>query len=74
MYSATKAALNLYLDVLDQELRETNINVTTLYPGPTETEGTKDMVLPSAITAEASAKLIVGHIKAKALQSFVPFL
>ena len=74
VYAATKAALNLYLDVLDQELRQTNITVTTIYPGLTESEMTKSLTPPHIISAESSAKQIVGHIKAKAIQAMVPLL
>ena len=74
VYSATKAALNLYLDVLDQELRQTNITVTTIYPGVTESEMTHGLSAPHIISAESSAQQIVGHIKAKAIQAMVPLL
>ena len=74
VYAATKAALNLYLDVLDQELRQANITVTTIYPGLTESEMTKGLTSPHIISAEASAQQIVGHIKAKAIQAMVPLL
>jgi len=76
VYAATKAGLNLYLDVLDQELRQTNITVTTVYPGPTESEITQGFgtLPPHYISAESSAQQIVGHIKAKAIQAVVPLL
>ena len=72
VYSATKAALNMYLDVLGQELRQTNITVTTIYPGVTESEMTEGLKAPYIISAKESAQIMMKHIRAKDPQAMVP--
>lgn len=77
VYSATKAGLDLYLNVVAQEAIQTNsgLIVTAVYPGPTESEMTNDLKhLPHLISAESSARQIYGLIKAKAPQGIVPLL
>lgn len=77
VYSATKAALDLYLNVVQQEAIQTQsgLTVTSVFPGLTASEMTAaggfDR-LPHIITAEASAQKILGLIKAKAPQGIVP--
>lgn len=74
VYSATKAALNLYLQVVQEETKGDNISVTTISPGLTDTEMTSAFKRPHMITAEESARQIYEHVANKSSHAIIPLL
>jgi short-subunit dehydrogenase len=73
-YSASKAALNSYLDALRCELLGTKIKVTTFFPGWVETEMTGKLTnKPFCISSKECARLMVRDLRRKVEYSLVPF-
>ncbi len=58
-YNASKAFLNTYLEALRNRLSKRNVVVTTIKPGPVDTEMTADLDLKRPMSAETAASLIL---------------
>ena len=82
VYGASKAAVKLFTEGLYAELADTNVNVTVVIPGATETNITKNsgVETPSmgessqkfkALPAEKAAELIIKGIERNKYQIFV---
>jgi short-subunit dehydrogenase len=74
-YSATKAAVQKYCESLHLDLRQFNINVTTICPGFVETPLTSNNqhVMPFIVKAPRAAELIVRAIEKKKMVYAFPF-
>ncbi len=75
-YSATKAAVQKYCESLHLDLRQFNINVTTINPGFVDTPLTKNNhhPMPFIIDAPKAAKLIGRAIEKKKMTYHFPFM
>lgn len=74
-YSATKAAVQKYCESLHLDLRQFNINVTTICPGFVETPLTSNNthVMPFIVKAPRAAELITRAIEKKKMIYAFPF-
>ncbi len=74
-YSATKAALQRFCESLSIDLKQFNIDVTTICPGFVETPLTakNDHSMPFLVKAPKAAKLIVKAIEKKKMVYAFPF-
>lgn len=74
-YSATKAAVQKYCESLHLDLRQFNINVTTICPGFVETPLTSNNqhVMPFIVKAPRAAELIARAIEKKKMVYAFPF-
>lgn len=74
-YSATKAAVQKYCESLHLDLRQFNINVTTICPGFVETPltSTNQHSMPFLVKAPRAAELIVRAIEKKKMIYCFPF-
>lgn len=59
VYNASKAALATYLEALRNRLSRHGVRVTTIKPGPVDTEMTKELHLRGAMDVEEAARRIV---------------
>lgn len=75
-YSATKAAVQKYAESLSLDMRQFNIDVTTICPGFVETPltSTNPHPMPFLVKAPKAAKLIARAIEKKKMQYCFPFL
>lgn len=75
-YSATKAAVQKYCESLHLDLRQFNINVTTICPGFVETPltSTNQHPMPFLVKAPRAAELIVRAIEKKKMIYYFPFI
>lgn len=74
-YSATKAAVQKYCESLHLDLRQFNINVTTICPGFVETPLTSSNthMMPFIVKAPRAAELIVRAVEKKKMVYAFPF-
>lgn len=75
-YSATKAAVQKYAESLCLDMKQFNINVTTICPGFVETPltSTNPHPMPFLVKAPKAAKLIARAIEKKKMQYSFPFV
>lgn len=59
-YSASKAAVHSFTQGLRAELRKTNIVVVGVYPGPVDTDMTRDFEMAKAAPADVAAIILSG--------------
>lgn len=59
-YSASKAAVHSFTQGLRAELRKTNITVVGVYPGPVDTDMTRDFEMDKAAPADVAAVILAG--------------
>lgn len=59
VYNASKAFLHTYLEALRNRLSRHGVTVTTVKPGPVQTEMTAGLALKNALTPEQAATLIL---------------
>lgn len=59
-YSASKAAVHSFTQGLRAELRKANIAVVGVYPGPVDTDMTKDFESDKAAPADVAATILAG--------------
>lgn len=59
-YSASKAAVHSFTQGLRAELRKTNIAVVGVYPGPVDTDMTRDFEMDKAAPADVAATILSG--------------
>lgn len=64
-YSASKAALNSATQAMRVELKAKNISVHGIYPGPIDTDMTKDFPMDKANVAETGANIVSGILAGK---------
>lgn len=59
-YSASKAAVHSFTQGLRAEVRKANIAVVGVYPGPVDTEMTKDFEMDKAAPADVASAVLAG--------------
>jgi short-subunit dehydrogenase len=76
-YSASKAALTGFLESLRQELQNTSIHISTIFPGRTDTPMIRNIALPTKrliVPPEKVAKAIIKAVIHKKREALVPYL
>ncbi|MBV9848706.1 MAG: SDR family NAD(P)-dependent oxidoreductase [Armatimonadetes bacterium] len=72
VYGATKAALNVYLESLYNQLAVRGVAVVNIKPGPIDTPMTRGLKLPLMIPAEQAAREILEAARAGTPIAYVP--